>query len=292
MALSVIVTSYESPETLHRCLQALTAQPEANEIVVSDCSPRHPAQAFQSDFPAVRFLQFQEQRSVPQLRWAALPLTSGDVVAAVEARCVPSITWCADLLEAHASAPASPGIGGPVAIGERASTFDWALYLCEYGFFAPPVDLGPADAISGANLSYKRSALADSADLTDRGDWETLIHERWLKQGRKLTLCRASVSFVNSMSVRTALAQRWHYGRGYAADRVRGTGLPRRLLFAVAGLALPFVMVARLGRVALHKNILSRFLRAFGWILALSTSWSLGEITGYIAGKPAEPKIF
>src|SRR5450432_611124 len=73
MALSVIVTSYESPGTLRLRLRSLVTQGEAREIVVSDCSTRQPARFLQTEFPGVRFLQFDEVRSVPQLRWAALP---------------------------------------------------------------------------------------------------------------------------------------------------------------------------------------------------------------------------
>jgi Glycosyl transferase family 2 len=292
MALSVIVTSYESPGTLRLCLRSLVTQGEAREIVVSDCSTRQPARFLQTEFPGVRFLQFDEVRSVPQLRWAALPLTTGDIVAAVEARCVPSATWCAELLAAHESAPQNPAAGGSVAIAETSSNFDWALYLCEYGAFAPPLPYGPARAISGANLSYKRAALEASADLTQHGEWETRMHERWLRQGLQLIQCGASVTFVNSMSLATAFAQRWYYGRGYAAGRVSGKPLPVRCLFAFAAFALPLLMTARLARAAVHKGLLWQFLRAFGWIVALNTSWSLGEAAGYLARKPPAPKNF
>lgn len=52
MALSVIVTSYESPATLRRCLRALSEQAEASEIVVSDCSSKNPSSVLEPEFPA------------------------------------------------------------------------------------------------------------------------------------------------------------------------------------------------------------------------------------------------
>ncbi len=291
MVLSVIVTSYESPETLRQCLKSLSRQEEAGEIVVSDCSRELP-ERLKRDFPAVRFLQFGEARAVPELRWAALPLVTGEVVAAVEARCVPSATWCAELLAAHRGQPDAPAVGGPVTLAPGASAFDWGLYFCEYGAFAPPVQTGEAPAISGANLSYKRAALEACADLTGRGEWETLIHEQWRRGGLHLWLCQAAVEFRNSISPATALTQRWHYGRGYAADRVRGAGLVKRLAYAAAGCALPLLLLARIALLARQKRLGSVFLRACGWVALLSTAWSAGEIAGYLAGQSRVRRIF
>lgn len=219
-------------------------------------------------------------------------MTTGDLVAAVEARCIPSRTWCADLIAGHASAPGSPAVGGPVCIVDHSSSFDWALYFCEYGHFAPPVQTGPARSLSGANLSYKREALERAADVIDRGEWETLLHGRWLREGLILTLCPASVTFQNSMEVRTALAQRRHYGRGYAADRLRKKPWVLRFAFALAALGLPLLMFLRIAGDAAKKSLLTPFLRSSVWILVLNTSWSLGEIAGYLSGKPSESKIF
>ena len=292
MALSVIVTSYESPASLERCLQALSLQVEAAEIVISDCSAVNPGISLQQHFPRVRFLHFERKHSVPELRWMALPHTSEAIVAAVEARCVPTVTWCSELLAAHALRPECPAIGGPVLLEPRAPLFAQGLYFCEYGMFSPPLEVGLARVLSGANLSYKREALQTVSDLTSRGEWETLLHQRWLQQGRLLGMCGAAVTFFNSMSKKTALRQRWHYGRGFAADRVRGRKFSVRLCYAVASIVLPALLTARLAFAAKRKHLLLRFLRASAWVMLLNASWSLGEAAGYLAGKSLEPTNF
>ena len=99
--LSVIVTSYESPQVLEQCLEALSAQADVAEIVVADCSRRDPGGSLGERFPAVRFLHFNEPRTVPRLRWAALPETSGEIVGAIEARTIPTTDWAARILAAH-----------------------------------------------------------------------------------------------------------------------------------------------------------------------------------------------
>src|SRR5438270_12264616 len=109
--LSVIVASYNAPETLRRCLESISQQPEAREIIVADCSPTDPAGELGKVFPKVRFLHFDTKMTIPELRWAAFRVTSGEIVAATEARCVPSSTWCSEMLRAHERALDSPGIG-------------------------------------------------------------------------------------------------------------------------------------------------------------------------------------
>ena len=282
--LSVIITSYGSPVVLEKCLASLVLQPEVREIVVSDCSPIDPQHALTTQFPSVKFLHWDAPRIVPQLRWGALPHISGQIVGALESRSVPASDWAAKIVAAHQEHPQCPGIGGSVAISKASSTFDQALYFCEYGSFAPPLKEGAASELSGANLSYKRAALETEQDLLSAGKWETLLHLRWCQQGKQLWICDASISFENTMSPATALRQRFAYGRGYASNRWEH----RRPIYALAALALPFLLTARVAR----KNFSSAFLWALPWLLLLNTAWAFGELTGYLFGEAKEPQIF
>src|ERR1044072_973316 len=98
MTLTVIATSYDAGDRLHACLASIAAQRTAAEIIVADCSPVDPTPGLRAAFPNARVLHFPEKRTVPELRWAAARLAAGDVIAATEARCVPSSAWCAELL--------------------------------------------------------------------------------------------------------------------------------------------------------------------------------------------------
>ena len=110
--LSVIVTSPEASDVLRACLKSLVAQEAASEIVVADCSSQDPTAALRAEFPAVRILHFDDARTVPALRWAALAHTRGAIVAAAESRCVPQADWCAAVVAAHQRAPEAPSMGG------------------------------------------------------------------------------------------------------------------------------------------------------------------------------------
>ncbi len=287
----MIVTSYRSRAILDACLTELSRQAGADEIVVADCSPDDPTAELRSRFPKVRVLHVPTRLTVPALRWRAVPLTTGALVAAIEGRSVPSASWCADLIAAHAGWPDAPAVGGPVELKADATAFDWALYFSEFAAFAPPLAPGPAPQLSGANLSYKREALVASQDLMDQGQWEAALHERWRGQGRALVISPATVVFQNGMSGADALRMRFHYGRSYAADRF-GSRRGVAMVYAVLGCLLPALITARAARHASRSGRLSRFVTALPWLVALNTAWAAGEIAGYLLGRSAEAHIY
>jgi hypothetical protein len=291
MSKSVIVTSYNSPRILAQCLESLREQTAA-EIVVADCSDIDPALDLAPAFPDVKFLHFHEKRTVPQLRWRAFFQTTGELIAAVEARCVPSPTWSKEIEAAHHRYPGAVAIGGSVSFGGLASPFAWGLYLCEYGAYAPPIEEGQSWGLSAANLSFKRGALTESLDVLRAGKWETALLERWLAQGRLLCVCSATVAFQNTMTPSTALSQRFWYGRGYAAERVVGSPLYLIAARAVSAPALPVLLSFRLWRTARAKRLQTEFWRSALWILFLQSAWALGEFVGYAFGPPKDSKIF
>jgi hypothetical protein len=287
----VIVTSYRSRRILDACLTALSRQSDAHDIVVSDCSPEDPSADLEARFPNVRVLHVTGKVTVPVLRWSAVPATRGDIVAAVEARCVPSETWCADLLAAHARWPDAPAVGGPVDLKPDASAFDWGLYFAEFAPFAPPLGTGPAAQLSGANLSYKRDALVASRALMEGGHWEAALHEHWRAGGRELQLSTARVVFHNGMTGGDAMRMRLHYGRSYAADRF-GDRRPTAWLYAAGCPLLPAVLTARAAAQAARKGLGRRFLMALPWVVALNVAWAAGEMAGYLFGRAREAHIY
>ncbi len=290
MALSVIVTSYESPGTLERCLQSLSQQNEATHIIVKDCSRVNPAGHLRIAFPTVWFQHFDTPQSVPILRWTPSHLPPSDIVAFTEARCVPSPTWCGDLIAAHQAYPDARAIGGIVALREPADRFSQAVYLVEYSAFAPPMRTGAVKSISGANFSYIREAFEEAGQSP--GEWETALHQRWADEGKMLWQSEARVTFENSMSIPQGIRQRVHYGRGYAADRVRGASVVKRVGFAFVSLALPALLLVRIARDCSRKGLLRVLLPSLGWTVVLVIAWSWGETAGYLFGKSSGARIF
>ncbi|MDP9168991.1 MAG: glycosyltransferase family 2 protein [Acidobacteriota bacterium] len=292
MSLSVIVTSYESPEVLERCLRSLTQQPEAQKIIVVDCSRVNPGVALAPAFPDVTFVHYDAPTSVPAMRWSVIDSLETELIAAVEGRCVPAADWCATLVEAHRENPAVPAVGGPIAPPLGGKAWELGLFFSEYGHFAPPLRTGPTRELSGANLSYKRDRLVLESDLLEGGRWETLLHLRWLARGNTFYMTQAEVRFENTMKLGTFMRQRFAYGRGYAADRFeRGRVLPR-LAYALSCFLLPALLTFRIGRSAVDKGLGTPFLRCLLWVVLFLTAWSAGEFVGYVVGAAEHPEIF
>lgn len=287
MDLAVIVTSYDGLEPLVRCLRALAVQPAVAEIVVAEASKHDPSRAVAAEFPRVRVLHQPGVRSVPALRWNAVPHTRAPLVAAIESRVVPAPDWAETLVHAHRLDPDAPAIGGSVSNAGESGALGWAVYFSEYAAFAPPLESGRAAEISGANLSYKRPALDRAAAHLASGDWETKLHASWIAEGAHLRLCEANVEFHNAMSLGQALRQRFLYGRGYAASRFAGP----RSLYALLAPFLCVVLTLRASRAAARARLLSKWTRAAPLTFLLNAAWAAGESAGYATGRAGRPRL-
>ena len=291
--LSVVVASYNAEESLEQCLEALITQPEATEIVVSDCSPEDPTPRLQGRFPEVKFVHFDSPKSLPELRWAVLDGLKGEIVGTIEARCIPEADWCATVIRAHQTHPDAATIGGPVGIHQKAPAFELGMYFSEHVAFAPPVAVGPSTTVCDANLSYKRSALNAWGEYLDSGVWEATMHEEARRDGATLALCDARVQYRHvGYGVWTAIRQRFEYGRSYAAERVASSRLSGGLRHAACCPLLPFVLTWRNWRAAHAKGLDRPFLRSIGWTATFNALWSLGEFAGYAFGRPARTGIY
>jgi hypothetical protein len=203
---------------------------------------------------------------------------TGQILLLTEGRMVPSKHWAATLGEAHTTHPKAPAIGGPIN-HNPASRFDDGVFFCEYGLHVPPED-GVTREISGANASYKGWAVEQCRDLVDSAAWEPFWHRRL---GQPLLKAGAAVVWYrNSLTLRQFLRQRFHYGRWFAAERIRG---PQRFLHAAVSPALPFLLTFRLGRLAFARGHAGRYLSALPWILPFQTAWAAGEFCGYVFGR-------
>ena len=282
MGLSVIVTAYQSAETLRACVEQLQRDPDVAEILIADCSEQEPALP-----AAVR--RFPTPTTVPAMRWAMLKEVTNPVVACLEGRCVPEAGWGGAILEAHAKWPEAPGIGGAVDVDGASGWLDTVVWFCEYAAYAPPLPDAPAAEISGAHLSYKVAALRAEEDLLATGAWETLVHLRWRAAGRVLRTNPAVVAFRNGMSWVACARQRFHYGRGYAAARCSGW---RRVVFGLVTPALPFVLTGRTAEAARRSRRMPSFLLCSPGIFFFHAMWSAGELLGYWFGASGKPHVY
>jgi hypothetical protein len=208
------------------------------------------------------------------------------VVATTEDHFVFDDDWCRRIVEAHRATPCV-AIGGAVENGSRERLVDWAAYLCEYGQFMRPFRPGAVTDLPGPNVSYKRAALLRACgDLLDRGAWEHRLYERLRSRGMALHADPAIVAHhAKRFGFGEFVAQRYHFGRSFAAGRVAGASRARRACFVAISPCLPGLFLWRYARAVLRRRrLVGTLVLAFPLLAVFAGAWSAGECVGYAFG--------
>jgi hypothetical protein len=233
--LSVVIVVFAGGDAIRHALSALQSQAEAAsvEIIVAaepDAAMPH------AGGPRVRVVHGPPGAHPAQLRALGVAAASAPIVACIEDHCRPRSDWVAAVLAAHARSPDAAVIGGAIDKATPDRAIAWAAYLLEYGRYMPPVAGGPAAFLSDCNVSYKRAALADIADVWRDAFHETTVHDavrgRW---GTAALIRRSSWSSHATRRLADSCASATPTGdcsracgrNGMGWRGVQGTALPR-----------------------------------------------------------------
>lgn len=291
-ALSVVVVVLDGGENLSRCLAALNQQqnPPPMEILVAHDHRLAETDAWLHRFPSARFVFCPYPRNYPAMRAAGVRASRGHIVAATEDQCIPPPRWCASIVAEHAARPAA-AIGGPVEKRRPDSLLNWAVYLREFGEYAPPLAEGATAALTDCNVTYKRSALDAIVEV-----WRHEFHEPWvhgglLNRGQTLWLSPAlQTEQQRSFNLGFALRERFRFGRLFGRLRISSLNAARRALLVVASPLLPLMLTGRVVWRAFRKRkYIGVTLLALPYLLLFSTAWVAGEVVSYLAGRPHVP---
>jgi hypothetical protein len=284
--LSVVVPSVSGIEDLAGCLEALGVERttvELEALVVDRCgaSVRVPVR---ERFPWVRLLEVDGRTPIPRMRGLAFTEARGEFVAVIEDHVIVPSGWARQLLSA--AREAEQVVGGSVENAATDHIVDWAAFLCEYSRCIVPLPAGRAEWLTGNNVIYPRALLSRYTDLLAAGAWENQLHDALRRDGVRLE-CRPEirVGHKKHYTVREYLSQRYLYARSYAAARVAGAPLSRRLAYGTAAIGLPPVLFGRtVSRVLAKGQHRSELVRSLPLLALFVTSWALGEVVGYWAG--------
>lgn len=302
MRLSVVVTVVDAGETLGRCLASLAAQvdPPSLEVIVpwDDSVPGIPELA--ARFPGFHFLGMGhvptarpahgpagQHELFDRRRAAGLKIATGEIVAIVEDRGVPTRGWARTMIALHERLPYA-AIGGAIENGCDA-LLAWAVYFCDFNRYQRPFTAGPRPYVSDVNIGYKRRALDQTADLWRERYHETTVHWALQRGGETLYLTPDVVveQHRDGLRLGALLSERFAWGRLFAYTRAREVGWPARAGLAILAPLLPALLLVRHGRLQAQKRVqLGRFVRAAPVVLVLLAAWSFGEAVGYATAKP------
>ncbi len=284
---SVIVPSVNGLPYPLDCLAALAEQDTdvSYEVLLPDCTGPETVGAVRARYPNTRIFAYDERKSVPRLRSVGFANARGRFVAVTEDHCVPRPDWIAQMLAAH-ERYGWPVVAGGVQNDSPERTVDWAVFFCEYSAFLDPVVAGPSPFAPGMNVCYDMQALASMKRVFAEGMWESFLHPRLLAAGYIIGLApEMVVGHKKEFTIRGFLAERFHYSRDFAGTRVATEPPTKRLLWALASLALPPVLLLRmLRRILPRPSLRGRFLRALPLVVLFTTTWVVGEFVGYLTG--------
>jgi hypothetical protein len=285
-ALSVVIAAWTGNDALRRCLSSVLPQidPGRDEIIIARNFELHSEVSRQAASPGVIDLPLPVEATVPALRAAGLFASRRPIVAFVEDHCACSPGWRNAIVLTHELA--CQAVGGPVDLAPAGRPLDWAVYFFDYARFSPPVQPGPARSLSGANMSYKRSALDTVGPVLQQGVFEVVIEQTFRDRHFVMLLAPdAVVVHKKRHQAGRTVGFMFALARGYAAQRLLGAGALKRALFGAGSVALPLLLASRILAATLGApRHLWRLTIAAPWIAILLATWSLGELTGYLLG--------
>jgi glycosyltransferase involved in cell wall biosynthesis len=286
--LSVVIASVNGYRYIAQCLDSLMTQrgAERAEIIVVEASQDGTARVICAEYPGVTVIPVPERRSIPALRVIGIRKATGDIIVTTKDHCVFDLSWYDRIIEAHGTM-SHAAIGGAVENGSRDRLVDWAAYICEYGKFMLPFEAGPEVDLPGPNVSYRRDLLErNCGDLLDRQAWENVLHERMAEHKLSLWLTPALVVYHTKVfGFWEFLAQRYYFGRSFAAMRVATAPVRTRLFYSTIALLLPPLFLWRYARYFMGKHrFVWEFLQASPLLVIFACAWSVGEFLGYTLG--------
>jgi glycosyl transferase family 2 len=288
-AVSVVVPSVSGTAAVLECLAALSGQDDGvgAEVVVVDRSGHAMRASIREGFPAARVIAMPEGTSLPEMRGRGLAEARGRMIAVLGEHLRPGVTWLRTLAEAERSG--RDAIGGPIesgGSGEGAAR--WAFFLSEYGPFLPPLPRAPV-AVAGSNCAYARTALDRVGAREGRAVWDGDLARRLAAAGVEVEAAPGLVARNEKrLGAARLIAQRHHCARMFAAHRVLGWPLWRRVAYAAATPALPVLLLARtVATVAARRRHLEALLGALPLVVAGAVAAAVGEALGAVLGPGA-----
>jgi len=189
--ISIIIPSYNSENTIKKCLDSLLNQSYGGEyeIILVDSSIDNTPQIVSSQYQNVKFIHFDKKTDPGTARNIGIEESKGDLIAFIDSDCDASQDWLEKIESAHKS-PYNI-VGGVVNNGNRNNDLvAWAGYIAEFRDFLPEQPMQEVMHIPTCNISYKRTIFSKFGYF--KGEFypqEDLVHNYNLwENGEKILL--------------------------------------------------------------------------------------------------------
>lgn len=186
-AISVIVPSYNSENTIVACLQALLKQDCAAlfEIILVDSSIDRTPEIVRAQFPQVRFFHLQEKTLPGLARNHGIANARGEIIALTDSDCIVPTNWLQAIQRAHAGE--YQVIGGGVRNAFPRHPISIAEFFLEFREFSVHSRRREIDILPTNNLSVRRAIFERFGVFSDlRASEDVVFIHQLRKHGVKV----------------------------------------------------------------------------------------------------------
>ncbi len=288
-ALSVVIATPDTYETIRLTMRHLRAQTARRSVEIVIVGPTHeairpPAEDVR-EFHSHQILALGCVPSIGRANSAGVLAARAPLVALAEDHCFPEPGWADALIRAH---QAPWAVVGPVVRNANPRTIvSWCDFVIGYGPWMDPAAAQCMPFLPGHNSCYKRSLLLEYGDqLEDLMEAETVLHLDLARRGHQLRMePEARTAHTNFALLSSWVPVQFYAGRVFGASRAAAWPIAKRLLYFAASPLIPAVRLFRCLRELAKPGRPSRRIPAMLPLLALGLALDgLGQMTGYLFG--------
>lgn len=216
---SVIIPSYKSANTLHKCLESVTKQQTSwrYEVIVVHSGPEPVPEEVPLTFSSVDFYMSKTRWLPGRARNWAIKRASSPWIIFLDADCIVDDNWIQTLVSEAVKQDAD-GIGGSVRNGRPWSLTSWTMHLLEFSEWLPGGKQRICENFPTCNAIYRRSALLKVGGFPENfypGE-DTLLNHLLHCSGYKLMFIpKCTVSHINTRNATDILRHNYAHGFFY-----------------------------------------------------------------------------
>ena len=288
--LSIVIAVQQDLSSIAACLTSLDEQIGIDstmlECLVVDGSRSRAIRESVRQYPHIGYFPLPSVESLPLLHEIGIAAARGRLIGITEGHCTFPRDWAKTAIALHEANPCA-AIGGVVEPGTLLGLIDWALYLCDYASFLPPLTPGETANLPGNNVVFDRSVLGHRDKYTSTGFWKTFLCRQLIADGQRLVLDpRLVVRYHRHLRFHQLVIRRYHHGRCYGAMRAAQISHGRRVLYAISGPFMPGLLLLRIAREVWPKRHYRRQLLLSLPLSAVAIgTWSIAEWIGNLFGQ-------
>jgi glycosyltransferase involved in cell wall biosynthesis len=153
---SVVIPSYNSVNTIGRCLDSIQGQVEQPlEVIVVDSSADSTRKFIRENYPEVRVHALAQRTFPGPARNYGAKIAQGEIIAFIDADCIAYNDWVKRISERHSEGYGV--VGGAIEVGNPDNHIAWAGHLGEFREFLPIGLARRVLHIPTSNISYRKA---------------------------------------------------------------------------------------------------------------------------------------